>query len=185
MIPHYSLIIYILRQGVSIMPQIQSGLKEKKKKDLLFTLQITCELDSVSEASQRVHAVQHIWVQLSQGQDSPHTHSPGRRLLGTRLVTTTPGSHTHTRWNTHEWHRYNVHDSVWCNITVNKCFIQVCKSEHILTDTRHVSGWPLAVRGDRADGAISFYSLFRARWLQSCAVLTVPSDSIVMCRNDK
>ena len=142
----------------------------KEKKDLLFTLQITCELDSVSEASQRVHAVQHIWVQLSQGQDSPHTHSPGCSGHGSLRP---PLGAAHTRDETRMSDRYNVHYSVWCNIAVNKCFIQVCKSEHILTDTRHVSGWPLAVRGDRADGVISFSSLFRARWLQSCAVQTV------------
>lgn len=44
------------------------------------------------------------------------------------------------------------------------------RNERILTDTRRVSGWPLAVRGDRADGAISFYSLLTARWPQCCAL---------------
>lgn len=46
----------------------------------------------------------------------------------------------------------------------------VWENERILTDTRNVSGWPLAVGGDRADGAISVYSLLTARWPQSCAV---------------
>lgn len=67
-------------------------------KILLFTLQITCELDSVSETSQGVHAVQHVWVQLSQGQDSSYTHPPRGRLLRTRLVATPPGD-THAQLN--------------------------------------------------------------------------------------
>lgn len=79
--------------GHSVSSQAARNIRVEKC--LLFTLQVTCELDSVSETTQRVHAVQHIWVQLSQGQDSPHTHSPRRRLLWTRLITTTPGSHTH------------------------------------------------------------------------------------------
>lgn len=64
------------------------------KKDSLFTLQISRELDSVSETAQWVHAVQHIWIQFGQGQNTSHTHSPGRRLLRTRLITTPPGTHT-------------------------------------------------------------------------------------------
>lgn len=64
------------------------------EKDSLFALQITRELDSVSETAQRVHAVQHIWIQFSQGQYSSHTHSSGWRLLWTRLITTAPGTHT-------------------------------------------------------------------------------------------
>lgn len=99
------------------------GGQNKTKNHLLFTLQITCELDSVPETTQRMHAVQHIWVQLSQGQDSPHTHSPGRRLLRTRLITTTPGSHRHTeRITKHTWMtRVNKYDATSLK---TKSFIQ-------------------------------------------------------------
>lgn len=55
-------------------------------------------------------------------------------------------------------------------IKYNHFSSHVWENECILTDTRNVSGWPLAIRGDRADGAISVYSLLTARWPQSCAV---------------
>lgn len=170
----YFIVLYCTSVSIFLVTQCTIGHSEtlhlelKKKRRLLFTLQITCELDSVSETAQRVHAVQHIWVQLSEGQDSPHTHSPGRRLLRARLIATTPGCHTHTSdMNIMCMIKYDV-TSLEISIPFNG---QVRKNEYILTDTRRVSGWSLAVRGDRADGAISFCSLLTARWPQSCTVL--------------
>lgn len=51
----------------------------------------------------------------------------------------------------------------------------------LLTDTRRVSGWPLAVRGDRADGAIISSSLLWTRWPKSCVVQTVHTLYIFTC----
>lgn len=88
-----------------------------------------------------------------------------------------PYTHTHTyNKNNRKWHSYDTNDQIWCNIAINESFIQQSNMEklkRILTDTRHVSGWPLAVRGDRADGTIIFYNLLRSRWPQSCAVQTL------------
>lgn len=119
--------------------------------DSLFTLQISRELDSVSETAQWVHAVQHIWIQFSQGQNSSHTHSPGRRLLRTRFITATPGTHTHMQ---------EITRVINILTTFSIKPINGWRGKHLLTDTRHVSGWPLAVRGET--------DVLYAWWLQSC-----------------
>lgn len=71
-------------------------------------------------------------------------------------------THTHTHRETRGTDVMMLHSA-----------IQDAETERILTDTRHVSGWPLAVRGDREDGVISWCSLLAARWPQRSAVQTV------------
>lgn len=57
-----------------------------RRSDSLFTLQVSGELDTVSEAAQGVHALQNIRVQICKRQNPLHTHTPRGWLLWTRLV---------------------------------------------------------------------------------------------------
>lgn len=64
--------------------------------DSLFTLQVSGELDTVSEAAQGVHALQNIRVQICKRQNPLHTHAPRGWLLWTRLVPAPSETERHT-----------------------------------------------------------------------------------------
>lgn len=74
MFVHYSFLNYKLRCHTD------------RSSDSLCTLQVSGELDTVSEATQGVHALQNIRVQICKRQNPLHTHTPRGWLLWTRLV---------------------------------------------------------------------------------------------------
>lgn len=137
-----------------------------------------------------LHIANHVWAWLCLWSSPVSACCPthlGPTQSGTRFASHTLSweeaaqdtAHYDHPWEPHRHTCAHMSDmSIMCMIRYDATSIeisipfnsQVCKNEHILTDTRRVSGWYLAVRGDRADGAISFYSLLTAIWPQCCSM---------------
>ncbi len=80
--------------------------------DSLFTLQVSGELDTVSETAQGVHALQNIRVQICKRQNPLDTHAPRGWLLWTRLVPAPSETERHTSksmWSVHSGHFMQQH----------------------------------------------------------------------------